>query len=504
MPSKHQKYPSQSTDGSFLEVMDHAEDQAPIAVEPASLAPLEDDKRTERKLVWKLDLSVLPFATVLYLFSSLDRGNIGNARLGGLEEDLGLVGNEFYNALSIFFVGYVMFQIPSNIGLKIFTPSLWFGFAALAWGACSTSMAATRNYAGLMATRTFLGISESFMAPCLPVYLSFWYMPNELGSRNAIFYAASTVAGAFGGILAWAIIGHLEGVLGLASWRWLFIIEGLPTVLLGFLCLLFLPNYPKTAGRHFLTPTEKHLAIERVQSVHNSDDDTFSKPQLLACLQDWNTWRYMVIYIGIVSCVSSYSIFLPTIVHAMGFQSLQAQLLTIPPYVVGCLAVVAAARYSDRVMQRSNVIALTLSAAILGYVFLLIGEYQPLQYTGAILVPCGVFPSVPLAIAWLSNNTVGHTKRGVTLAIANSAGQAVSIVGTQIYRAEDAPDYRLGHGISLCFVVLSLCFTVFQRRKLASENRRREREYGRPEDVKVNEEQSGYLYDRHPAFRYVL
>jgi sugar phosphate permease len=152
----------------------------------------EELKQLERKLLWKIDSRLLPILSVMYLLAFLDRGNIGNARLGSLEKDLNLVGNDYYNALSIFYAGYVACQIPSNLMVKRMRPSRWIGITMTLWGVCSASMAATHNAAGLFAARFFLGCFETGIGPSAPLILSFWYRREELSSRLAVYLGSSS------------------------------------------------------------------------------------------------------------------------------------------------------------------------------------------------------------------------------------------------------------------------------------------------------------------------
>ncbi|CDH58469.1 mfs transporter [Lichtheimia corymbifera JMRC:FSU:9682] len=455
----------------------HNSDTASISKHDAN------EKSLERRLLRKLDCTLMPVVSLLYLFSFLDRGNIGNARLGSLEKDLNLQGDDFYNALSIFYVGYVLFQIPANIALKL-------------QGISSSSIAATFNFSGLLAARFFLGCWEAGVAPSIPLLLSFWYQRNEMAGRISIFFGSSTLAGAFGGIFAWVIIGHMDGIQGLASWRWLFLVEGLPTVVLGILCLMFLPNYPATANtRWWLTPEEKELAIRRVPVA--SDDASFSRKQFVAVFKDYQNAFYTLIYISVLVSISSYSTFLPTIIRDMGVQSLQAQLLTIPPYIVACCCLFVVAWYSDHTQQRGLPALLCFTVTIIGYVFLLVGEHLALRYCGAIFVASGVYSTVPVILSWINNNNHGHTKRGVSLGLMNGVAQCFGILGSHIYRNEDAPFYRPGHAICLAFSVFAFIMIAILRFLLQRENRRRD---------KLQQDHATYdveLYDRHPAFRYI-
>lgn len=159
----------------------------------------------EKALVRKLDYKLLPALTFLYLLSFLDRSNVGNARIEGLVDDLHITGNEYLTGLTLFFVGYVIFEVPCNIILKLWTPRMWLPTLTLAWGIVSTLMGVTQNKAGFFAVRFFLGVSESGLFPGIVYYLSLWYRREERHYRVALFFSAAALAGAFGGILAWGI-----------------------------------------------------------------------------------------------------------------------------------------------------------------------------------------------------------------------------------------------------------------------------------------------------------
>ncbi|GAA5817408.1 hypothetical protein MFLAVUS_010954 [Mucor flavus] len=458
---------------------------------------------TERRLLRKLDFRLIPWLSVLYLLLSLDRNNIGNARLGTLEKDLNLVGNDYYTALTIFFAGYVLFHIPSNLLVKKLRPSRWISSTMILWGICSLCQAFTHNAAGLIACRFFLGVFETGVGPSTPLFLSFWYQRDELATRVAIYFGSSTVAGAFAGAIAYGVLGTLEGAHGLAGWRWLFIVEALPTIVLGFLSFIVLPDTPETAGK-WLTPEEKRVAIERTQRSGNTDEKSFDKKQFVAALIDYKVWFSVVIYIGLNIALASFSIFLPTIIRDMGFDSLKAQLLSIPPYIAAACLVFVVSWNSDRTLQRAYHIVVVCVIGVLGYVLLLATTKVGLRYTGAILVACGIYPIIPLTLSWVSNNQLGHTKRGVAIAMTSMIAQCFSMLGTQIYRAEDGPRYIKGHTICLIFLSLAACSACVLRILLARENRKRNELYGVPESNDMSGLNIEDVYDKHPQFRYAL
>ncbi|ORY95291.1 high-affinity nicotinic acid transporter [Syncephalastrum racemosum] len=495
--------------GSDVHTTTTTPDEKQIKEEPLDTESVSKDaaheRILERKLLRKIDLRLIPWLSLLYLLLSLDRNNIGNARLGTLEQDLNLQGNDYYTALSIFFAGYVIFHIPSNLMVKRMLPSRWISGTMVLWGICSICQSATHNAAGLIACRFFLGAFETGVGPSTPLFLSFWYQREELALRVALYFGASTIAGAFSGAIAYGVLKDLSGAHGIAGWRWLFICEAAPTIGLGILSFFVLPNLPSSASR-WLTPAEKELAVRRVRRDGNTDGKSFNKDQFFAALLDIKNWLSVLIYVGLNIALASYAVFLPTIIKDMGFSSLNAQLLTIPPYVAACILVFFVSWNSDRTLQRGYHIMAVSAIGVLGYIFLLASLNVGLRYTGAVLVACGIYPIIPLTLSWVSNNNLGHTKRAVAIAMTSMIAQCFGMVGTQIYKTKDSPRYITGHVVCLVFMALAGISAAVLRFLLKRENDRRDREHGTPDsfDFTGLEEEIETLCDKHPKFRYAL
>lgn len=187
--------------------------------ESSDLSPVNEiDPKLERALVRRLDLHLIPLVILLYLFSFLDRINIGNARLYGLESDLHMTGTERYQtAVSLLFITYLLFEVPSNLVLKKFKPSRWIAFIAISWGLVASCTGAVQTYGGLLACRLLLGFFEAGLFPGLTVYLTFWYTKKEIALRVGYLFVSAAFAGAFGGLLAYGI-GFLDGAHGLRGW----------------------------------------------------------------------------------------------------------------------------------------------------------------------------------------------------------------------------------------------------------------------------------------------
>lgn len=197
-----------------------------IEYETKEASQPELDHAAEKKLVSKIDRVIVPLVMVAYLLCFLDRTNIGNARLYGLEDDLHLHGTQYQTAVALLFVTYVLVEIPSNMLLKYFTPSRYIAVLTVTWGIISTLTGLVQNFGGLVACRLLLGLVEGGLFPGLTIYLTMFYTKAELALRIGYLFVSSAIAGACGGLLAYGI-GFMDGLAGQSGWRWVFIIEGI-------------------------------------------------------------------------------------------------------------------------------------------------------------------------------------------------------------------------------------------------------------------------------------
>ncbi|KAG0170987.1 hypothetical protein DFQ29_009042 [Apophysomyces sp. BC1021] len=359
-------------------------------------------------------------------------------------------------------------------------PSRWISGTMMLWGIASLCQAFTQNAAGLIACRFWLGAFETGVGPSTPLFLSFWYQRDELALRVAVYFGASTIAGAFAGAIAYGVLGTLDGAHGLAGWR------------------------PESTGR-WLTEDEMKVAVQRTRQSGNTDEKAFDKKQFFAALLDYKNWLAVLIYVGLNIALASYAVFLPTIIRDMGFGSLESQLLSIPPYVAAAILVFFVSWNSDRTLQRGYHIVAVCGIGALGYIFLLASLNVGLRYTGAVLCACGIYPIIPLTLSWVSNNQLGHTKRAVAIAMVSMIAQCFSMLGTQVYKTEDAPRYIKGHIVCLVFLCLAGSAAAVLRYLLKRENDRRDRQFGVPESTDLSElHDLEKLHDNHPCFRYAL
>ncbi|KIX06490.1 uncharacterized protein Z518_04466 [Rhinocladiella mackenziei CBS 650.93] len=471
------------------------------------------------KTLRKMDLRLIPMLAVLYLLSFLDRGNIGNAKIQGMEEDLQLTGDEYNLCATVFFFTYCVFEIPSNLLLKRFRPSVWLPGIMVAWGTVMTLMGLVQNYHGLLIARIFLGVTESGLYPGVAYYLTMWYCVDELAFRQGLFFSAASVAGAFSGLLAYAI-AKMDGVGGYEGWRWIFILEGLLTVVVAVAAFFLLHDFPDTAK--FLTTEEKAWVVHRLKyqgskksgrAIAESDHFewkyvTKGKYSHIA-LTDWQLYLSLLMYWGIVCPLYGISLFLPSIIKLLGYRTTTAQLLTIPIYISAAILAIIVCWLSDAATKRGAsrwpYIFVPMCAILVGFIIAIsssaVGGVPGVVYAGVFIATCGIYPAFPGNVTWISNNLAGSYKRAAGMAFQIGLGNLGGAMASNFYRSQDAPKYLLGHGLEIGFVVLGMAAVVILRICYGRINAKRERG---GEEQGLTDAQLSDLGDRSPTFRYTL
>ncbi|KAI0399869.1 major facilitator superfamily domain-containing protein [Xylaria palmicola] len=432
--------------GSILE---RAEDTQDVDIDPAA----------ERRLVWKIDARLMSLAAIFYLLCGLDRSNIGNARIlnstthDTLLDSTSLTNYEYVITLQLFFVSYTLCDAPSNLALKVFKPNIWLGFLVIGCGTISGAMASAKNYATIAVLRTLLGAFEAGLFPGLIFFMSFWYKPSERATRIAVILCSAILAGGFGGAIAYGV-GHINGARGLEGWRWLFIIEGVPSVALGFLIILFLPNYPENA--RWLSEKEVELEMRRLGTNRPHGAEKLNWEDAKVTLLDGRLWFHYFVYLCLGVGGGSLSLFSPTIVAGLGYHDLQAQLFTVPPYAVAYVVTLGLAILSDRYKIRGLIAGSCFAVASISFIVQasLPATAYAVRYGFLVVSTAGVFGGLPLLCAWVSDNvrntTAGSLASGLNVAF-TGPGQ---IIGVWIYRSQDSPAFRLGHGVNAGFLAL--------------------------------------------------
>ncbi|KAF6809212.1 MFS transporter [Colletotrichum plurivorum] len=463
----------------------------------------EERAEIDRKLMWKVDLWLVPWLSLLYLLSFLDRTNIGNARLAGMEKDLGMGGTDYNLSLTIFFISYAVFEPATNALLKRLTPRIFFTGIIVVWGTIMTLMGLCHNFPGLLAARWFLGIAEAGLFPGVNYYLSCWYKGSEIGVRSAVFFSAAALAGSFGGLLA-AAIAKMHDIGGRPGWAWIFIIEGLATVVVGAFCWWMVFDWPEDA--RFLTPDER-IRVQRrlLADKQGRTAEDFDKRHIYEAMKDWKTYGYMVIYMGCLVPLYAFSLFLPTILRGMGHEGTKAQLLSVPPYAVAAALTVTVGVIADRTRYRGYCNIATVTIGIVGFVMLMASSNPQIQYAGTFLGAAGIYPTISNTLSWVINNTEGSLKRAFVLGMVVGWGNLNGVVSSNIYLTHESPRFFTGHAVVLGYQVLFLLGgSVFMHIAFRRMNSYRRAGKMNAKWDAMTEEQKWVAGDRRPDFFYTL
>jgi len=363
----------------------------------------------------------------------LDRINIGNAFIQGMVKELDLGHNKRTNwALCIFYIVYLMVEVPSNILLKRIGPRFYIPALVVGFGFVTMCMAFVKSFPGLLVARAFLGIFEGGAFPGIAFFLSCFYKRRELLFRIGIYVSAASFAGAFGGFLATGLSRIPEwGVssMRINTWRNIFFFEGIFTMILGFLAPIWMPHSPATAK--FLTPRERKIAAIRLAREHAADPDervdAAHVKRAFLCIHNY-TCAAGFFLINIT--VQGLSVFMPTILNQFQWSTTKSQLLTVPPYVAACIVAIAVAFASDKTHQRGAWLAGFSILAIIGFAIIRFYEGAYIRYMAVFFITVGAFPGGPGFLAWAMNNSAGPAVRAVTSGYVVTLGTMGGIVAT--------------------------------------------------------------------------
>ncbi|PVI06199.1 permease of the major facilitator superfamily [Periconia macrospinosa] len=471
----------------------------------------EEELVIAKKLRKKIDIRIMPLVTLVYLMNYTDRNNYAAARLQGLEEDLGLVGNQYQVGLSTLFVGYILMQVPSNILLNyVGQPSWYLGFFTIVWGLVSALTSQVTNYGGIVACRFILGLVEAPFFAGVLFYLSKWYTKEELAKRNAIFYSGSLVSGAFGNLIAAGILNGLAGKRGITAWQWLYIIEGAITITIGIAVVIILPDFPDTWK--LLSPEEKRVANRRlaIDAAEVDLDEAGGISQIRGiklALLDPKTYLLAIAYMGTTGAAGFQNYF-PSLTKTLGYSQTMSLLLVAPPYVFMVFYSFAHCYYSDYIGNRFWFLSYPVPISIIGFVVYMATDSFGPRYLSFFLMNF-VFAQHGTIYAWISNAIPRPpAKRAAALAFINSVGCSASIWTPFTYLPSSAPHYRPAMRVCIGLEVLALGCFVLLRWYLQRQNRELEMLEGEGERLERTAEVEGVDFGRAKAmkkgYRYML
>ncbi|UPX10319.1 uncharacterized protein EKO05_0000985 [Ascochyta rabiei] len=467
-------------------------------------ALLTFDPKAEAKLRWKIDCYIIPTVALLYLFCFIDRANIGNARLAGLEKDLGLKGYDYNQVLSIFYISYIIFEIPSNICCKWMGPGWFIPVTSLCFGIASIGTAFVHDIHSICGVRFVLGIFEAGMLPGIAFYMSRFYRRSELAFRLSLYIVMAPLAGAFGGLLASAIL-TLDHFGSLHRWRMIFAIEGIVTCLLALISFFTLTDRPETA--RWLTQEEKDLAVARVKSERVGQHEVIDK------LDRKKTFRGIfnpvilatsAIFLLDNITVQGLAFFAPTIVRTIYPKNtvVYQQLRTVPPYIVGAFFTLLFPFLSWRYDRRTIFMVAGAPLMMVGYIMFLASSEPQVRYGATFIIASGAFSFGALCNAQGSANVVTDTARASAIGTIVMFGNVGGLISTWSFLPFDGPNYRIGNGLNLAtssaILVLGVLLLMWMKK---SNSKRAQVDV----DAELAGKSAGEIEDldwRHPSFQW--
>ncbi|KAF3762228.1 putative MFS allantoate transporter [Cryphonectria parasitica EP155] len=491
-------------------VLKHADrndaDEALKVLEAENGEVIELTPEEERKLLRKIDLHLMPLLCLVYGLNYLDKTTVSYSSIMGFKTDIGLVGQQYSWIGSMFYFGYLFWEYPTNRLLQRLPLGKYSSLNVIAWGLILACMAATKNFAGAMTVRFFLGVFESAVTPGFALFTSQWYTIKEQGARTGIWFSFNGWGQILGGFVAYGIaVGTTKHPVAIESWQLLFLVIGLFTSFIG--CIFFFVMPDNQMNARFLTPRERILAVERIrinqQGVGNKH---FKSYQFKEALTDPMIWAF--VFYSFVADIPNGGIsnFFSQLIVSFGFSNEQSLLLGTPGGAVEVITLVAAGIIGDRWGNRLLVSSGGLILAIIGMLLIacLDDNHSVGKLIGYYLTQASATPFVAL-LSLISTNVAGWTKK-TTVAAMYLIGYCVgNIIGPQVFQAKDAPEYRPAEiTIVVCWVLalLDILFIYFWCRR---QNKKKAEARAQPGYVKLEGQEFFDLTDKeNPEFIYSL
>ncbi|KAI1075448.1 major facilitator superfamily MFS-1 [Whalleya microplaca] len=457
----------------------------------------EYDEDEAKKIIWQIDRRLVTTVGIMYCISLMDRTNLSAAAIAGMNAELMLVGERYSIVTLVFFITYIVFQPPSTVIVRKIGPRIHLSFITFGWGAVMIGFGFAPSFEVLTALRVILGIFEAGFFPSCIYLLSTWYTRYEVGRRFSVFYLLGCVASACSGILAFGLM-HLDGRANLSGWRWIFIVEGMITALLGIAGYWLLVDFPDSTRKswRFLNDSQRAWVVRRVNADRgDAAVPKFDLGRFMGAGRDLKVWAYALIGFTSTSITYSLAYFLPIILHEnLGFDVGASQCLVAPPYAFAGIYMYGMGWLGDHYRLRGPIIIANMIVCLIGLPILGWHSDSKVRYFGAFLVTAGANANIPASIAYQANNIRGQWKRAFTSATWVGFGGIGGIAGSLVFRSQDAPTgYKPGLYACIAFclftiVLVCLCDTAFY-----FDNKKADRG---EKELETSEE------DYQPGFRY--
>ncbi len=416
------------------------------------------DQIDEPRLMTRLRWRIIPFVMFLYVITIIDRVNIGFAALG-MNKDLGISMTWFGTLAGLFFISYFLFEVPSNVILHRIGARVWIARIMISWGIVTILTGFVRNVTDIAICRFLLGAAEAGFYPGIVLYFTYWFPAKHHARAVSLFLIGLGVASIIGGPFATWILDNIRW-FGLAGWRWIFIVEGVITIIFGFLVLRIMVNRPAEAS--FLSPEEKAWLAARLE-VEQAARTRVSKISKWGALKNGWVWYFTVCYFGYAVGMSLFFFWVPQILKRLSAVLTNTQIgwLSTIPYVCAIIAMVLIAGHSDKVMERRWHSGLSLAVMV----FALIGMTLTSDLVLSVILLClaasgiyafvGVFWAIPTAY-------LGQEAAAVGIALINAIGTLGGFVGPYFYGylGDLTKSTVAGTYVTAAFVLMTTILTI--------------------------------------------
>jgi ACS family tartrate transporter-like MFS transporter len=434
----------------------------PLVVQPTGHGAFgELGDRTLGKVRWR----IMPILGLLYFVAFLDRNNVGFAKLT-MSHDIGLGSAAYGFGAGVFFIGYALMEIPSNGGMYRFGARKWIARILISWGIVATAMALVNGATTFYIIRFLLGAAEAGLFPAVVFYLTLWFPASQLVTVLGLFILAQPISNAIGAPISGLLL-NMQGVAGLHGWQWLFIIQGVPAILLGILAPKLLTDRPDEAK--WLQPEERDWLV-KTMADEQAAKQTHGTHRFRDGLKDRRALVYAFLNFGMVCGIYGFGLWLPTIVNALGkFGTTEVGFLVFIPYAAAAVFLYYWSRRSDRTGQRAvhaSISMLIAAAGLLGAAFLL-RISAPVSMAFLTLAALGVFSATAPLLAMPSTALAGAAAAS-GLALVNSIGNVGGFVAPfAVGLINDATGSdRAGLVfLAICLVVTALATYLYARRR---------------------------------------
>ncbi|KAF2829730.1 high-affinity nicotinic acid transporter [Ophiobolus disseminans] len=467
----------------------------------------------EKRIMRKVDKIFFLLTGMMYLIKQVDQNNTTNIRVlqvgqpSNIMKELKMSSNEYNWIGSIYGIAYIIFEAPSNLLLKRFAPHNWQARIFLTWGIITACQAASQKRNDLYAMRFLLGMFEAGMFPGLLAQFQAWYRPDEMGRVIAYFFCWSAVSGMVSALLAYAI-SYMNGIVGLSAWRWVYILEGLATILFSGVVWYYLPDWPKSerSNRWFTEREQEFIETRLPESAPMTSDPNFSSKEIKGVLGEWLIWSFMLSQTLVNLGGYALTWYLPTIITNLGFVGLpRNQLLLIPPFAAAVVGLLFSAWFMERAwIVRPAYIMFILSGMVICFVLFFTISNRTGIYIACVLGNLFYQSYFSPFWAWRSATLIGSTGTAFTLGLQSGIAQLGGVVGPQLFQSKWAHNgYKTSFAIAAAFTIAGWVsnlwtwwltrnteYDVMRVRRLANQARKEGRT--NTEDIKIFEERQFY------------